>query len=126
MTSYTLTTHWPPTVNTYYRSAGGKVLISASGRSYRASVAVSVMASRARGQLPRMPIAGRLSVRLDLYQADARKRDIDNLPKALLDSLTKARVWIDDSQIDQLFIVRHHITGSPHVGVSVSEIEEST
>ena len=123
MSEYHIPAKWPPTVNTYYRNTRGRVLISENGRAYRISVAVAAMAARSNGSLPRSPLTGRLSVRLDLYQADKRKRDIDNLPKALLDSLTKANVWIDDSQIDQLFIVRHNIKGLSHAMVHISEME---
>jgi hypothetical protein len=37
----TLVLPWPPTTNTYYRSVGGKVLISRAGRAYRENVAAA-------------------------------------------------------------------------------------
>jgi crossover junction endodeoxyribonuclease RusA len=36
---------------------------------------------------------------------DKRQRDLDNLLKCLLDSLTKAGLWDDDSQVRSLTIV---------------------
>ena len=42
---------------------------------------------------------------------DKRRRDLDNLLKATLDSLTHAGVWSDDSQIDALSIRRFPIGG---------------
>jgi crossover junction endodeoxyribonuclease RusA len=43
-------------------------------------------------------------VTLTAFPPDKRRRDLDNLPKVVLDSLTKAGVWKDDSQIQRLTI----------------------
>jgi crossover junction endodeoxyribonuclease RusA len=43
---------------------------------------------------------------INVYPPDARKRDLDNLLKCLLDSLQTAKVYEDDSQIDYLLIKR--------------------
>lgn len=48
----------------------------------------------------------RLSVTIYAYPPDRRKRDLDNILKCLLDSLEKAQVFVDDSQIDELIIRR--------------------
>jgi crossover junction endodeoxyribonuclease RusA len=55
--------------------------------------------------------AGRLAVEIEAHVPDKRKRDLDNLFKAVLDSLTHAGVWADDSQIDALRIVRKPVGG---------------
>jgi crossover junction endodeoxyribonuclease RusA len=44
-----------------------------------------------------------------VFPPDKRKRDIDNLLKSLLDSLTHAKVWKDDNQISDLRIYRNPI-----------------
>ena len=62
--------------------------------------------ARAGGHLPKAPMDGRISVRVDAAPPDRRVRDLDNISKALLDALTHAGVWRDDSQIDDLRIVR--------------------
>lgn len=99
---------WPPTANTYYRRRRGRkgMFISAKGEQFAAAVAKEVSRRRAR----RKPLAGRLGVRILACPPDARARDIDNLLKPTLDALTKAGVWEDDSQIDDLQIVRGEIT----------------
>lgn len=102
----TITLPYPPTVNTYWRNVAGRVLISAKGRVYRTEVAKAVMLARRAGTVPAWPISKRLAVRLDAAPPDRRKRDLDNITKALLDALTHAGVWLDDSQIDDLRIVR--------------------
>jgi len=91
---------WPPSVNTYWRHpGGGKHLISEQGRFYRAAVLEAVfVAGYARlGSAP-------VSVAILANQPDKRRRDLDNLLKAPLDALSHARVWDDDSQIQELSI----------------------
>jgi len=46
-------------------------------------------------------------VRIDAYPPDKRRRDLDNIQKALLDALVHADVIEDDSLIDALSIQRH-------------------
>lgn len=89
---------YPPTANTYYRSCRGRTFISSRGLKFRAEVA------RCIGDVE--PLTGRLDVALVVCMPDKRKRDIDNLIKPTLDALTKAGVWLDDSQIDKLSIER--------------------
>lgn len=118
---------FPPSVNHYFRSIvmpgkNGKprsqVLISADGRLYRQRVEVAVNPVLRDGP----PLAGRLSVILTAYPPDLRKRDLDNLAKATLDALTHAGAWGDDSQIDDLRIIRGGKAGDG--GRMVVEISE--
>ena len=44
-----------------------------------------------------------------VYPPDRRKRDIDGYLKALLDSLTHAGVWLDDEQVDSIYITRGEV-----------------
>jgi len=97
---------WPPSVNTYWRSPNtgklaGRTLISEKGRSYRRAVIDTIMAAG----IPKAA-AGRLDVTLTAFPPDRRRRDLDNLPKSILDALTHAKVIEDDSLIDRLLIER--------------------
>lgn len=115
MEGITLTLPWPPTVNTYYRTFKGRMLISEKGRQYRAAVADQVLIQRgAKG------FTGRISLSIVAHVPDRRRRDLDNLLKSLGDSLTHAGVWVDDEQIDRLCIERGPIGGM--VVVTVQEI----
>lgn len=91
---------FPPSVNHYYRRVGSKTLISKRGREYHHHVQAAVWLSNS------IPTAqtGPLSVDITACPPDKRKRDLDNLLKATLDSLTRAGVWIDDHQVREIQI----------------------
>lgn len=84
----------PISLNRYYRTFQGRVLISAQGRAYRETV-VSALTG-----LHLTPLDGPLSIILRFYRPDNRRRDIDNLNKAAWDALRYAGVYHDDSQIE--------------------------
>ena len=113
---------FPPSTNTYYRNISVKgrprTLISKKGRAYRQSV----MAQLAGAQV----YPGRLAVTLDLHPPDRRKRDIDNYTKALLDAITHAGVWGDDSQVKTLSITMHEPGKSKAAGVLVRITSDRT
>src|SRR5262249_24797381 len=52
------------------------------------------------------PLDGPLAVHIDAYPPDRRRRDCDNLFKALLDALAHGGAYHDDSQIAWLSIER--------------------
>lgn len=87
---------YPPSVNTYWRNWNGRMVLSAKGREYRNAVPV---VKRGLG-------VERCRVTLDVRPPDRRRRDLDNVCKAVLDALGHANVYDDDSQIDELTVVR--------------------
>lgn len=96
---------FPPTVNTMWRRGQRSTYLSKKGRQYRTDAVAAVLE-----QFPDRPFADsmdqRLEVSIHLEPPDRRQRDLDNYPKAILDTLTHAGVWVDDSQIDKLHITR--------------------
>ncbi|MFV1943935.1 RusA family crossover junction endodeoxyribonuclease [Pseudomonas luteola] len=117
----TITLPWPPSVNTYWRhpskgALAGRHLISEKGRAYRASVQAECLLSRAQKR------EGRLQVVITACPPDRRQRDLDNLLKGLLDALTHGGAWQDDSQIDDLRIVRGPVQVGGTVSVQIQEI----
>lgn len=113
---------YPPTLNRYYRYVTGlrRVLISAEGRAYREAVREAINKAAQTDGLK--TLSGRLEVVIHVSPPDRRRRDLDNVLKALLDSLTYAGVWVDDSQIDKLEINRIYAWRG-RVLVAVTEIE---
>ena len=99
---------YPPTINHYYgRARNGRLYIKKRGREYRECVWMRVRASTNKIDVSLLPLTGRLSVTLQIFPPDRRKRDIDNVQKALLDALEKAGVYKNDNQIKDLHSRMH-------------------
>lgn len=117
----TLVLPWPPSMNRYWRSitikGQARVVLSADGREYRESVIGAVVAQRS----PR--VTGRVAVRVAAWVPDRRPRDLDNMFKAILDSLTHAGVIEDDSFIDTLAIRRRTVKPGGEVVVRIRRID---
>ena len=111
----TIVLPWPPSVNSCWRTVNGRTMVSKKGRIYKQAATRAVLAAGANKHLP-----GRLRVKLTAYPPDRRRRDIDNLTKLALDSMQVAGVYLDDSQIDDLHIIRAEVEKG---GVIVAEIE---
>lgn len=96
---------WPPTVNTIKAAlvikGRARLILSKKGRDYFDEV-------RALSLLEKFPKFGdkRLQVEIHCFAGDRRKRDLGNLDKVLIDSLQKAGVFDDDSQIDDQRFIR--------------------
>ena len=63
-----------------------------------------------------------IRVLVELFMPDNRKRDLDNLGKALFDAMTYAGVWKDDSLIHDLRIIRRGIKPNGQAIVTVMQI----
>lgn len=118
-----LTLPWPPSLNTYWRhptkgALAGRHLISEDGRKYRKTVGELVRANR-----QAVGLRVRLKVELLACPPDIRRRDLDNLQKGLLDSLQHAGVYEDDSQIDDLRILRGPVVKGGRVDVVVEPLD---
>jgi len=108
-----LTLPYPPTVNSYYRSVNGRSILSKVAREYRAAVLALVSQPH--------PLKGRLAVVLHVYPPDRRRRDLDNLGKSVFDALQHAGVYLDDSQIDRLTIVRKTVVTHGQILVEIED-----
>lgn len=105
---------WPPSMNRLWRAVGGRVILSKEGREYYA---------RAREVLtPQVKFRHEAQVRVhvDFYPPDRRRRDLDNLLKAVLDAGTKCGVWRDDSQVIEIHARRMAPTEGGLVVMEVS------
>ena len=113
-----ITLPFPPSVNHYWRRVGPRTLISRAGREYRRAIC-GLLA----GGGPRKPPAdGRIALVMDAFPPDRRRRDLDNLPKAVQDSLAHAGVYEDDSQIDLLVVRRCQVVRGGKLEVRIHDI----
>lgn len=109
---------YPPTVNTYWRHVGPKVLISAKGRRYHSAVARELMLRRVR------PLEGPLAIDIGFHPPDRRRRDIDNLLKSLLDALQRGGAYADDNQLADIRLRRLSI--KPPLGLTIVRLQPLT
>lgn len=97
---------FPPSVNHYWktgRTRQGKPMRYKSREANIFMRAVELLCGR------RTPSAARLACKVEIYPPDNHRRDVDNLAKGVLDSLTVAGVMLDDSQIDDLHLIRRGV-----------------
>lgn len=106
---------YPPSVNHYWRHVGARTLISRGGRAFRRTVCSILTVCRVR------PVAGPLVVDVTVFPPDKRRRDIDNVQKALLDALQHGGAYRDDSQIVRLTIERGKVIEGGRTIVSIRE-----
>lgn len=114
---------YPPTVNTYWRhvivNGRVRVLISKRGREYRRQVYRALLAA---GVYKERTLMAPLVVTVSYLPPDRKKRDLDNLAKALLDALTHCGVYADDSQVRELNQKFGPVTPGGRAEVEVKEI----
>lgn len=114
---------YPPSVNHYWRSYRGRVVLSPDGRAFREDVkALLATAPAMGGNGPRKPPSGgRIALGMDAFPPDRRRRDLDNLQKSTCDALEHAGVYENDSQIELLIARRREVTKPGRIEVQIDE-----
>jgi crossover junction endodeoxyribonuclease RusA len=112
---------FPPTLNNYRAVVHGQLVTSAKGRRYHRAVEKRI----GEEDVDLFAEGCRLCVSIEFCPPDRRRRDLDNFLKAPLDSLKKAGVYDDDSQVDLLIIKRGDVDRPDgHLMISVTEVED--
>ena len=101
-------------VNKYYRTWQGRVLISKDGRVFKNEVDMLLNNYQ--------KVLGKIKLTLILYFKDKRKRDLDNYNKVLIDCL-KNKLFEDDDQIYQLYMEKHIGCGYNKICINVESID---
>lgn len=112
----TLELPWAPSVNHYYRHVGHRVLVSKDGRNYRERVALRIQNENLD------TLTGDVELRIQLYPPDNRRRDVDNVLKVILDTLTIGKLYQDDSQVRRLAVEK--LQPMPPDGLIIIRIKE--
>ena len=119
---------FPPSVNTYYRTYLGRMLISRKGREYCGKVLRSLIEQKMTAGFT----TERLRIDILACRGDRRKYDLDNLLKPLIDSLAStnngACLFDNDEQLDEILIVRGPVDtdGPGFVRIHLTEITEES
>ena len=112
-----LTLPYPPTINHYWGQRGRRKFLTQRAKDYREAVAVQVAEMKCHyGEQ-------RLSIDIDLWMPDRRKRDIDNVQKPLIDALMHAGAFHDDEQIDRLLTQRNGVEKGGRCEVTLMAID---
>lgn len=118
MNEYRITLPWPPGNNHLFSVFRGRKIKSKKGREYTSAVTQQITEANQQYQL-----AGRLKVKILAYPPTRARRDLDNLFKAPLDSLTHAGVIADDSLIDDVRMVRCEVVKGGRLEIIITEME---
>ena len=106
---------YQPSVNSYWkRNINGGVRVSAKGVKYKHTVKMLLHG--------RDKLTGRLKGVFVVNVPDRRRRDLDNVLKALLDSM-QGHVFLDDEQFDEITVKRGEVIKGGRVDVELYEIE---
>ena len=111
---------YPPSINHYWRRVGPKTLISREGRVFRGTV-IEILAA-----MNIKPMSGPLQVDVKVFPPDKRRRNIDNVTKALLDALEHGGAYHDDSQIVRLSIEKFEPVKGGKTIVKIANLDKST
>ena len=105
---------YPPTINHYYvnRRDGGRA-IGKAGKRYRVEVVRILKAALVEEH------TDNVQLEILVYPPDRRKRDLDNILKALLDALQHGGAIKDDSQVSTLYIKREEMVKVGEVIVKI-------
>lgn len=110
---------FPLSVNAVWMPLYGRMVLRPEARAYRDRLVAEIKAQEIGG----FDKQDRLAVHYVLFEPDARARDVANYDKLLSDTLTKAKIWHDDSQIDDNRQTRGGIDADrPRIEVFISAI----
>ena len=122
-----LTLPLPPSVNNQYATVGGRRVLSAEGRRFKASVRAYLDEMRCSGALNDRVLgalrAGYLSLFIDFYFPTPMRRDLDGGLKITQDALCEA-LGINDNRVVDIHLVKRIDPRNPRIDVQLETISE--
>ena len=104
MPDYEFTLPYPPTVNHYHQPVrqgrGVRIIKGAKARAYQSDAAKALVDYG----LACEAIAGPVKITITLNPPTLARYDVDGRPKGILDALTDAGFWLDDSQVQSMTV----------------------
>ena len=119
MADYEFTMPYPPSVNGMWRVFRNRSILSKRGREYRIKAIEAIEALGLGGEL----IDSKLTFSMIINPPTLRKYDVDNFTKAVFDSLTHAKFWVDDEQVQMLTIEKGIKTAGGNVTIKINTIK---
>jgi crossover junction endodeoxyribonuclease RusA len=113
-----VTLPWPPSINHYWGARGRGRYLSPQARRWHKEAWAVLKAQGVR-------YSGEVAVYVFAHPPDRRKRDLDNITKALLDALVGAGVLKDDYQVARLYAERDLPERPGKVRLMVGEVKRS-
>lgn len=101
MRTLTIKIPFPPSVNHLWILTRGRKVINKQYQEFIDSIVSALI-----GRQNLLDDSDYYSVSLIAFPSDRRRRDLDNLFKATLDALTRAKIWRDDSQVVEIHAVK--------------------
>ena len=68
------------------------------------------------------PLADPFGLVLRIYSGDRKRRDLDNIEKAIKDALNRV-AWLDDSQVDWVYKERFRTSSAPRIEIHVGVVD---
>lgn len=121
MADYEFSLPWPPTVNHYHqpirRGNGVRIIKGAKAREYAKEAGKVIDALG----LSCEAIAGQVSISITLHPPTLAAYDVDGRPKGILDALTEAGFWLDDSQVQRMTVEKGEKVAGGAVKISITK-----
>jgi len=117
-----LTLPMSPTVNNAYgiNTRTGAPYLKTAQKEYR-EIVQNIVRENGWNFQANIPI----KVMIVMNFGNKRRNDLDNRLKALFDACTHAKVWEDDSLIDDLHVARGLTSGEPSIMMQVQAMEDA-
>ncbi len=114
---------YPPSVNGYWRRVANRTVLSRQARDYRKKVRFLWFCHRTLHPHRELAKAS-VAVRVVAFPPDRRRRDLDNLLKAVLDAIEAAGIIQDDAQVRRLEVEWGAPVSGGSVVLTITEFEE--
>ena len=104
MPDYEFSLPYPPTVNHYHQPVrqgrGVRIIKGAKARAYQADAIAAIVAAGLDAEC----IDGPVRITITLNPPTLARYDVDGRPKGILDAITAAGFWLDDSQVQSMTV----------------------